>query len=269
MKIEQLGNKYELSASVYEAVALVEKSTGKDIDFELLINLNVDGATKIARKQMPRHILRIKENSTARVNHIIIHECGHILRVMQAKPSDRVVPSSNTFTTNKARVDLNNDLQNVPAEAREEIFHHWLNGLINQLVNLPVDVRIEKWICSTFPTFQNTQKISVAIDAQNCLKGLSDEIQRNTIGPVFNKSNAMVYAYLRGISSITGENYLPYFKECPEIKKIGRKLFACLGNEDRGFVQDIETINAWANILEIEEWFAWIGFEDVPETYYE
>lgn len=268
MKIEQLGKEYELLTPVYEAVALVEKTSGKAIDFEMLLNLDVDGATKIARERMPRHIIKIKENSTARVNHIIIHECGHILRMMQTDPAQRVVPSSNTATTSQAFTDLNVDLQALPADAREDLFHFWLTGLINQLVNLPVDARIEKWIHDSFPAFRETQIKSVATDVKTCLKGLSEEVRRSTIEPVFSKSNAMVYAYLRGVSSITGENYLPHFKKYPEIKKVGRKLYAYLETEDAGFMQDVATINSWAEILKIDSWFAWIGFEDVPESYY-
>ena len=39
-------------------------------------------------------------------------------------------------------------------------------------------------------------------------------------------------------------------------------------SEDEGFVQDVDIIKAWAEILEVTDWFTWIGFEDVPETYY-
>ena len=26
--------------------------------------------------------------------------------------------------------------------------------------------------------------------------------------------------------------------------------------------------NEWAKILNVSDWFAWIGFEDVPESYF-
>ncbi|OPL09896.1 MAG: hypothetical protein AVO34_12750 [Firmicutes bacterium ML8_F2] len=104
---------------------------------------------------------------------------------------------------------------------------------------------------------------------QNSISGLSEKIRDNTIDTVFNKSNAIVYAYLRVLSAITGENYAEHFKKHPAIKKVGRKLFTVLEVEDTGFNQDIEIINSWAELLEIKDWFAWIGFEEVPETYYQ
>jgi hypothetical protein len=268
MNIEQLSKEYELEPTVLEVVALTEKESGKEIDFELHVNLDVAGVTKIARERMPKHIMRIKESTPARVNHIIVHECGHVLRMMQAEPPERVVPSSNTETSIKALFALKDELLALPEEAREEIFELWTTGLINQLVNLPVDVRIERWIYRDYPTFREIQNKSLAVDVQSCLLGLTDKIRNNTIESIFNKSNALVYAYLRGITTVTGEDYIEAFKKYPDIKKTGRKLYRYLETEDEGFAQDVKTINAWAEILEIKSWFAWIGFEDVPESYY-
>lgn len=69
------------------------------------------------------------------------------------------------------------------------------------------------------------------------------------------------------MSPVTGENYADYFKKHQDIKKLDRKLYEYLEEKDKGFAQDIETINTWTDILGISGWFTWIGFEDVPEYY--
>ena len=269
MNIDQLSNEYDILPTVRDIVSLIGESTGKEVDFELLINLDTDGIAKIARERMPRHIIRIKENSTARVNHIIAHECCHILRVMQARPSQRIVPSTNTWTTDKAFDALKSELSAVPARARDEIFKLWVNGIVNQLVNLPVDVRIERRLYKNYPEFRDIQKKSVEIDVENCLLGLSDQVRNNTIESIFKNSNAMVYAYLKGVYGITGKDYRAEFEPYKDIARLGDLLFACLEHEDKGFTQDVETINKWAELLDIEDWFTWIGFEEVPDSYYE
>ena len=38
--------------------------------------------------------------------------------------------------------------------------------------------------------------------------------------------------------------------------------------QDTGYAGDLRVTNEWANILKISEWFAWIGFEDMPESYF-
>ena len=207
MKIEELSKEYGIAPSVYDIVALVSESTGKEVDFELMLNMSTDGSTRIARERMPRHIIQVKENSTARVNHIIAHECGHILRTMDAEPAERVVPASNSKTQSKAFDDLKDELAAVPAQARDDLLKLWVSGMINQLVNLPVDVRIESWLYGNYPEFRDTQKKSIEVDVKNSLAGLSSQVRDITIKSVFERSNAMVYAYLKGISGITCKDY--------------------------------------------------------------
>jgi len=269
MNIDKLSKEYDIAPTVHALVNLISESTGKKIEFELLINLDTDGITKIAREKMPKHIIKVKENSTARVNHIIVHECCHILRVMQAQPSQRVIPSTNTRTTEKAFDALKSELSAVPARVRDEIFKLWVSGIVNQLVNLPVDVRVEKWLYENYPEFRDIQNKSVEMDVENCLLGLSDQVRNNTIESIFKKSNAMVYAYLKGVSSITGKDYGSEFEPYKDIALLGEALYACFEPEDKGYTQDVETINKWAKLLDIEGWFTWIGFEEVPGSYYE
>ncbi len=269
MNIDQLSREYELMPEVLTIADLVRDISGKELDVQIMVNLGTDGSTKIAREQMPQHIVMVKENSTYRVNHIIAHECGHILRMMQTPPAERVIPSATTDTTGVAFMDLSEEMATVPENARHKHFILWAGGLINQLVNLPVDVRIEQWLYDTYASFREVQQKSLAVDVKNSLAGLSGKIERMTIRPVFEKSNAMVYAYLRGLTPVTGEDYAPHFKKHHGIKKIGRNLYKHLEGKDKGAAQDIEIINAWAEILDIDKWFAWIGFEDVPEAYFE
>ena len=269
MNIDQLSREYEIAPEVREIAGLVEDVSGKELDVQLVVNLGTDGSTKIAREKMPRHIVKVRENNTSRVNHIIAHECGHIMRTIQAAPAERVIPSSNTETSAAAFRDLQAEMASVPENSREQLFTLWTGGMINQLVNLPVDVRIERWLYDSYPSFRDMQRKSLAIDVNNSLGGLSEKVASITIKPVFEKSNAMIYAYLRGLTPVTREDYAPYFKKHQDIKKLGRKLYKHLEEEDKGFAQDIEIINAWAEILGIDSWFEWIGFEDVPESYYE
>jgi len=269
MNINQLSQEYEIEQAVKEVVKKTHDITGKEIEFELLINLDTDGSTKIARERMDKHIIMVKENNTARVNHVIAHECGHIMRMLEARPSDRKIPSINTETLAGAYRDLEHELADIPAVARKDIFERWVAGVINQLTNLPVDVRIENWLYYGYPGFRDTQRKSLAVDANNCLASLSDRVKKHTIKPIFHKSNAMVYAYLKGISHIMGYDYPSYYEGHPSITKLGEELYNTLDSESEGYAKDVAIINKWAELLDICKWFTWIGFEDVPESYYE
>jgi len=44
-------------------------------------------------------------------------------------------------------------------------------------------------------------------------------------------------------------------------------LASLLETEDKGYNQDIDTINRWAEILNLSNWFTWINFEQIPDDY--
>lgn len=94
-------------------------------------------------------------------------------------------------------------------------------------------------------------------------------LKHRKFGKVFHLSNAMPYAYLKVMGEITDENYVRKFRDHEEIVEAGKSLYTMLNGEDQGFTHDLETIKAWGDFLKISDWFRWIGFEDMPDSYYE
>lgn len=269
MNINELSHNYSIIPELHSLIDLVHDVAGKDIDIQIIETLQTDGSTKVARERMPNHIIKIKGNQTARINHLVAHECCHILRIMEANPSDRVVPASNSLTMNLASLELADQAQILPPQIRKKALDFWVSGLIMQLTNLPVDARIEMWLYKNYPALRKQQIKSLKVDASQTLLCLSKKVEKSTIGKVFHLSNAMTYAYLRAISGITEENYVRKFRDHEEIVEAGKSLFSMLDGEDHGFTQDLETIKAWGEFLKISDWFRWIGFEDMPDSYYE
>lgn len=269
MNINELSLNYSIIPELHSLIDLVKEVSGKDTEIQIIETLQTDGSTKVARERMPKHIIRIKGNQIARINHLVAHECCHILRIMQANPSDRVVPSSNSVTMNLASIELSDQAQSLPQQIRSKALEFWISGLIMQLTNLPVDTRIEIWLNKNYPALRKQQIKSLKIDASQTLMCLSKKVEQSTISKVFYLSNAMTYAYLRATGWITEENYVRKFRDHEKIVDAGKSLFSMLEGEDKGFTHDLQTIKAWGDFLNISDWFKWIGFEDMPDSYYE
>ena len=269
MNINELSLSYNIIPELYSLIGLVKKVSGKDIEIQIVENLQTDGSTKVARERMPKSIVKIKANQTMRINHLLAHECCHILRILEANPLDRVVPSTNNLTMNLANLELSDQAQILPPQIRKKALDFWISGLITQLTNLPVDARIEMWLYKNYPALRKHQIKSLKIDASQTIMCLSKKVEQSTIGKVFYLSNAMTYAYLRVIGGIIEENYVRKFREHEKIVYSGKSLFSMLESEDKGFTHDLQTIKAWGDFLNISDWFRWIGFEDMPDSYYE
>lgn len=269
MNISELTSNYNINDSVIKIIDDIKILSGKDVDIQLLDNLQVDGTTKIARKKMEKHIIKINRSRTMLASHIIVHECGHIKRMMEATPSERVIPASTTKNIQIISEQLKSELQKYPPQMREKAIQIFSNGLIMQLTNLSVDFRIEEWIYSNIRPIREEQKKYLLSDVNKILQALSRKTESSTPPTVFINSGAITYAYLTKTEHIHGIDFESKYKKFPRIVSLGSKLLEEIDPNDSGFVGDISLVKRWGKILNMNDWFEWVDFENVPSSYYE
>jgi hypothetical protein len=253
---------------VREIIQRVKEVSGKDVTFRPAPDQLVPATSKIARARMPQHIIKYQPKMVERINHLTAHECGHILRTMEAAPSIRVVPGSNAETKTVAVKELGNELSQLPEAMRNQMLDVWLGGLITQVTSLPACVRIERWLHQEYPLLRSEQRLYLDEDVQRTLQGLSKKVERVTPKTLFRISNSITYAYLRGLEPVIGKDLRKSFSGRPSIITTGIQLYETLGEADTGYAGDIRVTNEWAKILNVSEWFTWVGFEDMPESYF-
>jgi hypothetical protein len=270
MNKHEFFQKYNIDRSAEEIVSDIENRTKKEMVFIEKPDLEVRATIKMARKNMSNHFFYAKNFRSEAINHLVVHECAHVLRISSAQEKERLAPAIKSENIIYYRVSIDKSLPKIfkemPKETLEKILDFWLNGIIRQLTNLPVDYRIEYWIYSSFPNLRKTQKESVENDLKASIQSLSKEVKEIIPIIIFEKSYLMNYAYTRLIDKLLGTNYLPYYKNLDNLDE-GDKLASLLETEDKGYNQDIDTINCWAEILNLSNWFAWINFEQIPDDY--
>ena len=72
----------------------VKNVTGKGIEFIVKDNLTTYAALKMARKDMPSHLIYYKKEHDEIINHLIVHECGHLFRIFKCPENQRLIPYS-------------------------------------------------------------------------------------------------------------------------------------------------------------------------------
>jgi hypothetical protein len=84
-----------------------------------------------------------------------------------------------------------------------ELLTIWHQGMVNQVVGLNIDHRIESWLYREYPGIRSNQEKSIGLQVQMSVAGLTPEVKRATPRLVYEGSNAINFAYLRsvGISS--------------------------------------------------------------------
>jgi len=261
----ELSSRFCILPVLSEIIENVREVSRKDIDFRAVTRLPTYASTKIARDRMERHVIYFRENIADRLTYIIAHECGHIIRMMEAPIEKRVVPGTSIRQRGETIKALDISVEDHPIQ----LINMWIDGLVLQLTNLPVDIRIERWLNREYPGLSDEQQKGLSIDAGKTLAGLSDEVRRITPPKIFQLSNSMTFAYLRGIGEITGERYDREFYGYRSILSAGKTLYKIADSERDDFEGDVTIINSWAKILGLDTAFSWIDFEDMPESYFD
>lgn len=269
IKLTEFNRLYPILPEVYEIVSLVEQKTGKGIDFQVHEMLQVDGLVKIARINMPKHILKVRASKVKNINEMIAHECGHALRMFSVEPSARKIPCSTNLNTVQAIADLDAEKSNVRHTIKKQMYDTWINWIVLQVNNLPADVRIERWIYDSYPGLRKEQENYLIKLAEICVSAFSKEVENMTPPKVYRCNMSMVFAFLKAIGILLGKDYSRHFSDHPECIDNGQILHRLLEEPDRGYLQDMETTNYWAKILGLSNWFSWTDFENVPEGYAE
>jgi hypothetical protein len=265
MQLDELQSHHPIPSVLDKIVAQVGQATQKEIDFRLKSELDVRARTKIARTQMSHHIISLNPKESQHFGHIIAHECGHILHMAETPPEERVVPLSTSNTMRVAADDIRAEADFLPLHLRRRMIELWMRSLIQQVYSQPIDVRIETWLHNQYAVLRSEQRHSLEADVATIRKVLSREVRRATAPIVFKRSNAMNYAYLKHLGPILDRSFEKDFREYPDIVDLGETLSEILTDES---LSDVELINAWAQTLDIQDWFVWRGFEDMPASYY-
>ena len=249
----------------------VKSVTGKGIEFIVKENLATYAALKMARKNMPSHLIYYKKEHDEIINHLIVHECGHLFRIFKCPVNQRLMPYSDQRIKYKALTTIENEIMALTDTLSEDQTAHiidlWYNGLIRQVTNLPTDIMIEKWIYTQFPTLRPLQLKSLKKQHSESMAGLTETVRRMTPPTILFASNVMGYAFFRILGFYIGQNFIREYRSTPYIRK-GKEL---AGMTEKDYIDSHEgdnmMINKWATFVNISDWFQWRGFEDVPPNY--
>ena len=249
----------------------VKELTGKDIQFIEKNDLSVYAHLKIARKNMQSHTMFYKPKHTEIINHLIAHECGHILRMYGTPEQDRIAPYVNDKIKLAGLREVEPEIQKlakfIPFEKLAKIVNMWFAGTVRQVTNYPSDIMIEKWIYDEYPDLRSFQSQSLKKQYDEAVQGLSDRVEQVTPRKFLKCSNGMNYAFFKILSDHLNDGDL--FKRYARsyYLDIGKDLIILQQDQENTYKGDVDIVNKWAEALGIANWFAWKDFEDIPDDY--
>ena len=264
--------KSELVEPVNDILKSIEELTKKRFRFVEKSDLETYATVKIARSNMPEHIIIYKPKHNEFINHLIAHECGHIKRIYETPPEKRFMVVSTDDHKYRGVAVFEKDLEKMAKvmgdETARKMANLWYSGLIRMATNHPVDLVIEKWLYKDYPALRGLQINSLNNQNDMALQGLSKRVKEITPLFVFHAGNLMNAAYTILLSKIIRIKLIREWKRSgfyTEALDLARMLDIEKGWQAEN---DYDMVNLWARRMKLDDWFTWHPFEDVPLSYY-
>jgi hypothetical protein len=263
----------KLLRSTQDILELITEKTRKPFSFIKKPDLPTLGSIKIARKSMTSHIIYYRDENNGILDHLIAHECGHIYRLWGVPPEDRKMVSSRYENKRLAMDQIAYELLKlskiIPVEKLNKVSDMWFSAMITQVTNIPVDMRIEKWIFDDYPELRKSQEVSIDRQMKEGAAVLSKRIQDLTPKKIYDASNHTNCSFAIAMEKLLRKKYTAPYRNTPFID-LGIELAdLVIKSDDKGFNQDIQIIEQWTVMLGLKGWYEWIDFEDIPLNYLE
>jgi len=254
-----------LLSETKEVLDTVEKATGLRLR---LVPDEVDyhsSAALSAYLQSGNEEVRISYNpASSSVNYAIAHSAVRILRYHAAPPEERFLLSSGGGNRARAYAQMEQELDEVPANLRAVSklgFSAFFGGLLIQLASQPGDPWIDRFLYEEYPGLRDEIRLGMEEifgKAHQCIGSYAKRLSPKTI---FRASNAMNAAYAEASDELLGqERFLAPYRGS-EFEELGRQLRR-YNLIDRGQRGDRETADAWAREFGIQGWYQWYRFGD-------
>jgi hypothetical protein len=214
-----------------------------------------------------RHLLLYDPEYARFLDHLVAHECGHIVRFACAGREDQKIA---VMSRNVALPGIERDIDHlavsgVPIPAIREMITLWLAGTVSQLHNGPADIHIERWVHREFPGLRAAQEASLLDQAAELHRVLEPGIWQMTPTTVWRAANAMNYAFLKAVGQLLNQPDLlkPYARS--GVKTAGEDLYRIVDETpDSGLAHDQALSERWAERLGFAGWLDWRHLDDLP-----
>ena len=257
-----------LATCLKDIVQKVETLSGKKVKLIEKRGMSVPVVAKVAKADMPAHLLYLDRTQNDLAYHAIAHECVHILRLFEVADDKKIVPIATPEMRENALDSLDEDIMELSSAFSDDnikkMCDFWYDSIIRQLTNFPPDIMVEKWLYKYYPELRPVQMQAIKQQAEFAIGGLQREVRELTPEIIYQSANTMNYTYFH----ILGKHFeleldAPF--QNTHFEKEGQKLVAITedGYQDN-YEGDIAMIHLWAQFLGLADWFAWIDLQSVP-----
>ncbi len=170
----------ELQSTVQKVIQEVEALTGCPVSVSQDATLRTMAVLDVARGPLHLHRIRIHPKFRNESAYLTCFECGFILRkfaVAQERRLDFAANLKGKQDVEKLVRDHHSGKQ-LPPEILRGLCDQLYNGLMAQMVSIPLSLRVDSWIAESYPELVDQQKVMIALQLQDALDSMKPETKK-------------------------------------------------------------------------------------------
>jgi hypothetical protein len=240
----------------------VESLTGCPVSISHDPSINRMATVEIARGPVRFHRIRIHPSHVDVVDYLISFQCGLILRKFALPPTERFDLAWSQKGRKEAEELVRDHYRGsgLPAATIKGFCDRLYDGLIVQLISIPLTLRVDSWIVDGYADLVLQQREAVIRLLQENLESLRPEIKKLAPEKIVKPSQVMNSALAKFWSRRWDDpkHSLPY--RSINLGVAGRQLletFDSIPSEPR---HDRTLVDGWAKRLGLTGWYEWVPY---------
>lgn len=253
-----------LASATQNILKLVEETTGRPVEVLADSSIRVLAKVTMAKGKAPAHL--ITYNPTKRsVDYNIAFECGFILRLYENPPEARFEFAGADPGRKAVRRALFEKKQikrmRLPDTTVKQLADQMFDGLMTQLRSMPIGIRIDRWLWDTHPDLHEVQKESIMRQQQDNVQTLAAQIREMSPSDVFFANVAMNSAFAIFFDRLIDKDLYAVPYRSAGFENLGERLLEIEAEISSDAQHDRELVDAWAEELEVSDWYQWIPID--------
>jgi hypothetical protein len=158
-----------LLSATQKIIERVEHLTNRPVHIQEDDSLRVLAHIRVARGDAPLHLLRYKPAGTTPPDYLIAFQCGFVIRLFEAPPERRI--NHGPHETGRREIDA---MLSAPRyEPIRSMAGQLLEGLVTQLLSVPIGLRVDDWLLTDYPELSELQAVGIRTQLEQGLQAVA------------------------------------------------------------------------------------------------
>lgn len=236
-----------------EVIGRAEELSGKPVRIVEDPSLAMISRHRLARRQMPTHILWYRNVSGLSPDYSICFECGFIIRTY-LNPSDQRFGLAPSHDASK---EIRSLLRRFPEASK--VWDLIRDTVLMHLYSVPIGLRVDEWLSGNYPQLRSDQVACAQIQLRNNLLAMSPEDRRWLPEKLFKWNTAINAAFaVYWAESLDDSSIVRPFQSLGFVPQ-GEALIRTFRRVGNAPTEDCRLVDAWAAELGLSEWYQWVS----------